>query len=292
MIDLPDTDSVEIEHRQRVESLLPRLDCVVWVVDPEKYRDAALHHGYLTPLASYQSQFLFVLNQSDRLRPDDLSRVKADLTAALVEDGIADPVVLDTAAQPAAGPTSGIEALLTHLQVNLGGGSVYEKLLIDLQVGCSSLLEATGGGSGVDFEARWEQVVDETVTMVTGGDLSRAGQQMAVFLEQMADETGGELGRSIGDVALAAPAVVLGLGSAASPPQAGVSKPPRRSWWSRRQSAPEVSSTGDSPSAQVRATLETEVGDPVRGMLARKARALASISELTLALNNLARRSG
>ncbi|MEX1126899.1 MAG: GTPase, partial [Acidimicrobiia bacterium] len=148
LIDLPDTDSVEVDHRQRVDSLLPRLDCVVWVVDPEKYRDAALHHGYLAPMAAYHSQFVFVLNQSDRLTDDDISRVKADLVSALVEDGIENPTVFDTVAQPPAGPTLGIEGLLAHLEQELGG-SVYEKLLVDLRAGCSSLLEASGDGSAL-----------------------------------------------------------------------------------------------------------------------------------------------
>lgn len=290
LIDLPDTDSVEVDHRQRVDHLLPRLDCVVWVLDPEKYRDAALHHGYLAPLAAYQGQFTFVLNQSDRLRGEDLSRVKADLVTALVEDGIEEPVVLDTAAQPAVGPALGIEALLTHLQENLGG-SVYEKLLIDLRAGCSSLLEASGGGSGTEFGARWDEVVDEAVGRVDAGDLSGAGQYVAAFLEEIADETGGELGRSISEVALGAPAVVLGAGSSVLPLDGGDSKSRRRSWWGRRATPAAVPATG-ADSARVRAALESEVGDPVRGLVARRARAQASISELALALNDLTRRSG
>jgi len=288
LIDLPDTDSVEVDHRLRVDSLLPRLDCVVWVVDPEKYRDAALHHGYLAPMAAYQSQFIFVLNQSDRLRDQEMSMVKADLVAALAEDGIDDPVVLDTAAQPLAGPSLGIDALLIHLQQKLGR-SVYEKLLVDLRTGSSSLMKAPGGGSGAEFGPRWDRVVAETVARVDAGDLSGGGQQVAALLEEIAGEIGGEPGRSIQAIAAQAPASVLAAGSSLSPPAA--TKPRPRWRWGRRATTAPVP-PADGGSARVRAALETEVGDPVRAILAKKARAQASISELALALNDLTRRSG
>ena len=287
LIDFPDTDSVEIDHRQRVDSLLPRIDCVVWVVDPEKYRDAALHHGYLRPMAAYQSQFVFVLNQSDRLQDEEVPRVKADLTAALVEDGIEVPVVFATAARPVAGPSLGVEALVDHLRKL--GGSVCDKLLVDLRAGCASLLEAPGSGPGVEFESRWKGIVDAAVARVDSGDRSGAGEQVATFLEDIAEEAGGEPGKSIGQIAAQAPgAVVLGASPAISQP--GGSKP-RRWWWRARWTTPsvEVSDTG---SAGVRASLEAEVGGPVRAILAKKARAQASISELVLAVNDLTRRSG
>ncbi len=84
LIDLPDTDSIEVDHRLTVDGLLPRIDVVVWVVDPEKYRDASLHLGLIVPLSAYQSQFVFALNQVDRLSPEDAVAVSDDLALALV----------------------------------------------------------------------------------------------------------------------------------------------------------------------------------------------------------------
>ena len=52
ILDLPDLDSVEVEHRERVEAILPRVDAVVWVTDPEKYHDAILHDDFLATLAA------------------------------------------------------------------------------------------------------------------------------------------------------------------------------------------------------------------------------------------------
>jgi len=50
ILDLPDVDSVRTEHRARVDELLPRIDSIAWVVDPEKYDDERLH-AYLRSLA-------------------------------------------------------------------------------------------------------------------------------------------------------------------------------------------------------------------------------------------------
>src|SRR5687767_10097753 len=47
VLDLPDLDSIAPEHRARVDELLPRVDAVIWVADPEKYRDAVLHDDYV-----------------------------------------------------------------------------------------------------------------------------------------------------------------------------------------------------------------------------------------------------
>src|SRR5256885_9221691 len=47
VLDLPDFDSIALEHRERVDALLPRVDAVAWIVDPEKYMDHVMHGGYL-----------------------------------------------------------------------------------------------------------------------------------------------------------------------------------------------------------------------------------------------------
>jgi hypothetical protein len=284
LIDLPDTDSVELDHRQRVDSLLPQIDCVIWVVDPEKYRDAALHHGYLAPMAAYQRQFVFVLNQRDRIEEGDVDRVKDDLIEALREDGIEDPTVLDTAAQPSAGPPSGIDALLDHLREECGR-SVFQKLLVDLRTGCASLLEAPGGGPGVDFDKRWSRALDDAQEQAAGGDLSGAGQQVAAFLEGIADETGGELGTAIEEIAVRASLVVIDVGSRV--PSAGRQEPKRRWWPNKAAERP-----GPKPDfGPVRASLESEIGEPVRALLTKRAKAHASIAELALALDAVTRRS-
>ncbi|MEO3847779.1 YfjP family GTPase [Streptomyces sp. B8F3] len=89
LIDLPDHDSAVDEHRRSVEDLLRRVDAVIWVVDPEKYADAALHERYLQPLAGYAEVMFVVLNQVDRLPAHAVGQVLDDLRRLLDEDGLA-----------------------------------------------------------------------------------------------------------------------------------------------------------------------------------------------------------
>ncbi|MFT4296661.1 MAG: 50S ribosome-binding GTPase [Micropruina sp.] len=89
LLDLPDHDSTEAAHRMTVDRLVPLVDMLIWVVDPQKYADAALHDRYLRPLAPYAEVMIVVLNQSDRLQPDDLADAMADLRRLLDAEGLA-----------------------------------------------------------------------------------------------------------------------------------------------------------------------------------------------------------
>jgi hypothetical protein len=79
ILDLPDLDSIEREHRERVEAILPRVDAVVWVTDPEKYHDAILHDDFLARWLPQLDRQVVVLNKTDRLSADDAERVQRDL---------------------------------------------------------------------------------------------------------------------------------------------------------------------------------------------------------------------
>ena len=73
ILDLPDVDSVRAEHRAMVDALLPRIDAVTWIVDPEKYDDAAVH-AYWRTLAPHADRLRFVLNKADRLTDERPAR--------------------------------------------------------------------------------------------------------------------------------------------------------------------------------------------------------------------------
>lgn len=98
-VDLPDFDSTEAAHRHVVEEVLPRVDAVIWVLDPEKYADPVLHRGFLERLVPYEGQFVFALNQVDRLG-DQWMDVVANLEELLRSDGFAMPQVVSTVAVP------------------------------------------------------------------------------------------------------------------------------------------------------------------------------------------------
>jgi len=89
LIDLPDHDSAAVQHREHVDRILKLVDAVIWVVDPEKYADAALHERYLRPMADHAEVMFVILNQTDRLPGDAADLVLHDLRRLLDEDGVA-----------------------------------------------------------------------------------------------------------------------------------------------------------------------------------------------------------
>ena len=92
VLDLPDVDSVRRQHRALVDLLLPRIDAVTWIVDPEKYDDARVHE-YWRSLAAHADRLRFVLNKADLLSEGDRALVAEDLRRRLVGDGIPRPVI-------------------------------------------------------------------------------------------------------------------------------------------------------------------------------------------------------
>ena len=99
LLDLPDHDSIAVAHRLEVDRLVDVVDMVIWVLDPQKYADAAIHERYLRPLAGHAGVMLVVLNQSDRLSPPALESCLTDLRGLLGTDGLRDVPVLPVSAR-------------------------------------------------------------------------------------------------------------------------------------------------------------------------------------------------
>jgi energy-coupling factor transporter ATP-binding protein EcfA2 len=102
ILDLPDMDSIETAHRERVEALLPRVDAVAWVTDLEKYHDAVLHDAFLRTWVPRLDRQAVIVNKADRLAKDDRPRIRRDLEAdlgrrLLPSDRPAVPVLMTTA---------------------------------------------------------------------------------------------------------------------------------------------------------------------------------------------------
>jgi GTP-binding protein EngB required for normal cell division len=102
ILDLPDVDSVRTEHRATVDALLPRVDAVAWVVDPEKYDDERIH-SYLRRLAPHADRMRFVFNKADRMVPDEREMLAEDLRRRLAADGIPEATVDVVSAQDGIG---------------------------------------------------------------------------------------------------------------------------------------------------------------------------------------------
>ncbi len=200
IIDLPDYDSVEFEHRATVEALIPRVDAVMWVLDPQKYSDRALHRDYLIPLAGYQGQFLFVLNQVDRLDDEGLEAVLDDLGHRLASEGFEDPPVVTTAARPVAGDVRGIDSLLAVLSERFEAKrTANNKLLEDLRRSHRLLLETSGltDRSQPQFPEAWaaakQAAVDGLAGLVAGPAMAERAESVGERLA--ASRAAGPLGR-------------------------------------------------------------------------------------------------
>jgi GTPase Era involved in 16S rRNA processing len=103
LLDLPDHDSTNLSHRLEVDRLVGAVDLLVWVLDPQKYADAAIHDRYLSTLAGHAAVTVVVLNQSDRLSPSGLKECLTDVRRLLASDGLVGTHVLATSAATGAG---------------------------------------------------------------------------------------------------------------------------------------------------------------------------------------------
>ena len=88
LLDLPDHDSTEVSHHLEVDRLVDLADLLVWVLDPQKYADAALHDRYLRPLAGHHEVMLVVLNHLDTVPESRRGAMLADVRRLLDADGL------------------------------------------------------------------------------------------------------------------------------------------------------------------------------------------------------------
>jgi len=103
LLDLPDHDSTEVSHHLEVERLIKLTDLMVWVLDPQKYADAALHDRFLKPMAVHQDVMLVVLNHIDEVDAGGREAMLADVRRLLELDGLSGVPVVGTSARTGEG---------------------------------------------------------------------------------------------------------------------------------------------------------------------------------------------
>ncbi len=103
LLDLPDHDSTEVAHHLEVDRLVAMVDVMIWVLDPQKYADAAVHERYLRRLATHAEVVVVTLNHVDELAPDRRPEVLEDLRRRLREDGLDRVPVVATSARTGEG---------------------------------------------------------------------------------------------------------------------------------------------------------------------------------------------
>ncbi|HEY6276347.1 MAG TPA: ABC transporter [Streptosporangiaceae bacterium] len=149
LLDLPDHDSVLAGESSSVNRLVSLADMMVWVLDPQKYADAAVHSRYLMPMAGHSSVIAVVLNQADLLTTEQASDCVTDLQRLLDTEGLHDSRILVTSAVTGAGLDDLREALAKAVTARRASA---ERLSADVDAIAARFApyagEAGAGGTG------------------------------------------------------------------------------------------------------------------------------------------------
>lgn len=141
LLDLPDHDSTAEAHRAEVDRLVEVVDVFLWVLDPQKYADAALHDGYLRRFAHHGAVTLVALNQIDRLDAAERSACVDHLRHLLGDDGLTGARILQTSTTTG----EGIDAVRRELTARVNERrALVSRLSADLDWLGDDLLAAAG----------------------------------------------------------------------------------------------------------------------------------------------------
>jgi GTP-binding protein EngB required for normal cell division len=141
LLDLPDHDSVVTASMAAVDRLSKLADMVIWVLDPQKYADAAVHNRYLIPLAGHAAVFTVVLNQIDTLPPEQARDCEDDLRRLLDAEGLPDTPVLPVSARTGEGLGELHALLIETVRTNR---TVTDRIAADIDGMIGGFAEYTG----------------------------------------------------------------------------------------------------------------------------------------------------
>ena len=141
LLDLPDHDSTEVSHHLEVDRLVKLADLLVWVLDPQKYADAALHDRYLKKLAVHKDVMLVVLNHIDTVPEEKRQGMVDDVRRILDGDGLAGVPVLTISARHGLG----VDELTQQIANKVAQKKVARKRLeADLKAVAGHLQDVSG----------------------------------------------------------------------------------------------------------------------------------------------------
>jgi GTP-binding protein EngB required for normal cell division len=171
LLDLPDHDSVLGHATDLVDKLVGLSDLMIWVLDPQKYADAAVHRRFLVPLAGHSEVVAVVLNQADLLTAGQIDDCIHDLRRLLDSEGLEDVQVLVTSAKTG----DGIEEL-RKLLVNAVSARKAAAARISADVDkLVTRFEPYGSIEGADGDEPVQSLPDDTERELATAFASAAG---------------------------------------------------------------------------------------------------------------------
>jgi hypothetical protein len=165
LLDLPDHDSTEVSHHLEVDRLVDLADLMVWILDPQKYADAAIHDRYLARLAGHREVMLVVLNHLDTVPGPRREAMLADVRRLLDADGLVGVPVLGVSARHGTGIT---ELRREIAQRVASKKTTRTRLAADLRAAAERLDEVTG-------RARVDRLLPERVAALDDAVAEAAG---------------------------------------------------------------------------------------------------------------------
>ena len=165
LLDLPDHDSTEVSHHLEMDRLVTYADLLVWVLDPQKYADAAIHDRYIRPMASYSDVTLVVLNQIDRIPFEQRERALADVRRILSEGGLPDVEVIGVSATRG----DGVDELKRELASRIRAkSSAKSRLTSDIVAAAGVIAQVGGPAEATGITAADREALDEALVDCAG----------------------------------------------------------------------------------------------------------------------------
>jgi GTP-binding protein EngB required for normal cell division len=165
LLDLPDHDSTEVSHHLEVDRLVQLADMLVWVLDPQKYADAAVHDRYLAPLATHKDVMLVVLNHIDTVAEEKRASMISDVRRLLAADGLEGVPVLGISARHG----TGIDQLRAQIASRVAAKKATKaRLEADLRACAAKLAAATGTAKTPTLSRERIAALDEALADAAG----------------------------------------------------------------------------------------------------------------------------
>lgn len=141
LLDLPDHDSTEVSHHLEMDRLVNYADLLVWVLDPQKYADAAIHDRYIKPMATHVDVTLVVLNQIDRIPYEQRDSALRDVKRILTLEGLEKVPVIGVSATRGDGVDDLKRELATRIRAK---AAAKGRLGADIDTVARDLAEVSG----------------------------------------------------------------------------------------------------------------------------------------------------